>query len=169
MPTTPKTDTKEDKTIQSIGQLVGSVSSIASSLESLGVEIPKGFSDMMGYMQAIITIMQAIQTMQTVGSILGIFGNGGIVPKAATGMVVPGNSFSGDNLRMIGVNSGEVILNRAQQGNLASQLHDGNSQQQVLQPYVSGENILLGVNNHLRRSGQGEIVTTSMLRRMGVI
>ena len=36
------------------------------------------------------------------------------------------------------------------------------------QPYLTGDVILLGVNNYLGRSGQGEIVTTSMLRRAGV-
>lgn len=165
---TTKTEEKID-TKKEIGELLSSVSTIANSLTDLGVEIPKGFTDMLGYMQAVITILEAIQTINTVGSLLGVFSQGGIVPKAATGMVVPGNSFSGDSLRMIGVNSGEVVLNRAEQGNLLSQLYDGGGQQQILQPYVSGENILLGVNNHLRRSGQGEIVTTNMLRRLGVI
>ena len=60
------------------------------------------------------------------------------------------------------LNSGELVLNKAQQGNLASQLSGRNSGY-AAQPYVSGEMILLGTNNYLRRSGQGEIVTTKML------
>lgn len=104
--------------------------------------------------------------------------NGGIVPKAANGIVVPGNSFSGDRLRMpildgggmIGVNSGEVILNRAQQGNLAAQLEGGGmAGGGVMQPYVDGEKIFLGMNNTSKRMGRGEIVTTSTLRRLGLI
>ena len=93
----------------------------------------------------------------------------------AEGGMIKGNSYSGDNLMamgpngLIGLNAGELVLNRAQQGNLAAQL-EGNSGGNVsVQPYVSGENIYLGVSNHLRRSGQGEIVTTSMLRRMGLM
>lgn len=85
----------------------------------------------------------------------------------AEGGMIKGNSFSGDNLRMpvvgggmIGVNSGELILNRVQQGVLADALSEPPSSIQGGNPYVSGENIYLGINNYLRRSGRGEIVTT---------
>jgi hypothetical protein len=84
-------------------------------------------------------------------------------------MLIPGNSFSGDNLRMpvdggqgwIGVNSGELILNKAQQNNLANALSDDESRSVGGgTPYVQGELIYLGVNNYLKRSGRGEIVTS---------
>lgn len=85
----------------------------------------------------------------------------------AEGGMIKGNSYSGDNLRMpvvgggmIGVNSGELILNRVQQGVLADALSEPPSSIQGGNPYVSGENIFLGINNYLRRSGRGEIVTT---------
>ena len=91
------------------------------------------------------------------------------------GGIVKGNSYSGDNMlgqvdgeRFVGLNAGEVVLTRAMAGNLASQLEGGNAQGGASQPYATGEVIYLGMNNHLRRSGQGEIVTTSMLRRMGL-
>jgi len=96
-----------------------------------------------------------------------LFAGGGIVPKAANGMIIPGNSLSGDNLRMpildgggfIGVNSQEVILNRAQAGNLASQLEGAAKQQGGGgTPYVSGEQIYLGLSNWGRRTGRGELV-----------
>ena len=88
----------------------------------------------------------------------------------AQGGIVEGNSYSGDNLRGsdFGIDAGELILNRAQQGNLASQL-SGNSGGASFQPYVTGEYIFLGANNHTRATGQGEIVTTGMLRNMGLI
>ena len=67
------------------------------------------------------------------GGTIPKFADGGLIGRAAGGIMIPGNSMSGDNLRlpvdggrgMIGVNSGELILNRAQQGNLASQLEGG--------------------------------------------
>ena len=91
------------------------------------------------------------------------------------GGIVKGNSYSGDNMlgqvdgrQFVGLNAGEVVLTRAMAGNLASQLEGGNAQVGATQPYATGEVIYLGVSNHLRRSGQGEIVTTSMLRRLGL-
>jgi hypothetical protein len=85
----------------------------------------------------------------------------------ANGGVIPGNSLSGDNLRGItpdgtvyGLNSQEIILNRAQQGNLASQLEGGAAAGTESQPYVFGEQIFLGLNSYLMRSGMGEIVTS---------
>lgn len=99
-------------------------------------------------------------TISTVHSLTG-FANGGIVP---------GNSYSGDNVFGGGamVNSGELVLNKAQQGNLASQLTDSAVQGFGGQPYVEGEKIFLGMNNSSRRMGRGEIVTTQTLRRMGL-
>lgn len=87
----------------------------------------------------------------------------------AHGGVIEGTSFSGDN-QWARVNAGETILNRAQTGVIASALQDSNrASNQPSSPYVNGELIFLGTNNHLKRSGQGEIVTTGMLRRMGIM
>ena len=90
---------------------------------------------------------------------------------AASGMMIPGNHPSGDMLRMpvdggqgwIGVNSGELILNRSQQGILAGALEQARQESYGGgggTPYVQGELIYLGVNNYLKRSGRGEIVTS---------
>lgn len=88
--------------------------------------------------------------------------------KFAEGGVVGGNSYSGDRL-MAYVNSGETILNRRQAQTVLDGLQGAGQQGgSSSTPYVSGENIVLGVNNYFGRSGQGEIVTTSMLRRAGI-
>lgn len=87
----------------------------------------------------------------------------------AHGGVIEGTSFSGDN-QWARVNAGETILNRAQSGVIASALQDsGRDSGYSSAPYVTGETIILGANNHLKRSGQGELVTTSMLKRMGLL
>ena len=107
------------------------------------------------------------------GGIVPTFANGGLIWKAAGGMLIPGNSFSGDNLRLpvdggrglIGVNSGELILSRAQQGNLASQLNGGGTQNIQLEAVISGEQILLVQNNRGRRTGKGEIVQSNKRRQ----
>lgn len=75
------------------------------------------------------------------------------------GGIVPGNSFTGDNLTA-SVNSGELILSRAQQANLAPLLEGERVNAESSKPYVTGENIYLGLNNFLRKTGRGEIVTS---------
>lgn len=98
--------------------------------------------------------------------------------KFAEGGIVKGNSYSGDNILMpidggrggfAGLNAGEVVLNASQQNMLAQNLTNNGGEISDVRPYTTGENIILGINTHFRRSGQGEIVTTSMLRRMGLI
>ena len=80
----------------------------------------------------------------------------------ANGGIVPGNSFSGDNLRTsdYGINSGELILNKAQQNNLAMALEDRGGVGES-QPYILGEQIYLGLQAYLMRSGMGEMVTSN--------
>lgn len=91
-------------------------------------------------------------TISTIHSLTG-FAEGGIVP---------GNSFSGDNLHTVdyGINSGELILNRSQQSTIASALMDADNARggYAGAPYVTGEKIVLGINNYARRSGRGELV-----------
>ena len=79
----------------------------------------------------------------------------------AEGGEVKGNTFSGDQIP-VAVNAGEVILTRAQQGNLAEQLEDRESISGFGgTPYVTGEQIYLGLNNYLKGAGLGQIVTSN--------
>jgi hypothetical protein len=180
-PKKEKDDNKDDKKDDSIGkdvtQIVKSVGSIMQGVSSLGIDVPAGITKVLGVMQLILGIMSAIQTILVVMGVkssIPFFANGGLVGRAAGGMLIPGNSFSGDNLRMpvadggvIGLNSGELILNKAQQDTIASQLE--NQQVATMQPYVDGEKIFLGMNNTSQRMGRGEIVTTQTLKRLGLI
>jgi hypothetical protein len=79
----------------------------------------------------------------------------------AQGGIVKGNTYSGDQIYggAAMVNAGELVLNRAQQSTLAAQLGSGGDSQPV-RPYVSGEQIFLGLNSYLKRSGRGEIMTS---------
>ena len=85
------------------------------------------------------------------------FANGGVV-HAASGFRVPGNTYSMDQVPAM-LNSGEVVLNRAQAGNIASQLNDGNTRGGYQPSHISGEQIYLAMNRYLMRTGRGEIVT----------
>lgn len=110
-----------------------------------------------------------ISTISAIKSATG-YANGGVVNYNGGGGVIPGNSYTGDNLRMIGVNSGEIIMNTAQQNNVASALLSRQQGGAVdVRPWVDGEKVYLGMNNTLQRKGKGEIVTTSMLRQKGIL
>lgn len=75
----------------------------------------------------------------------------------ANGGIIPGNNYN-DGLTA-NVSSGELILNRAQQGNLAQQLSDGGGGGGMRPSWISGEQIYVAMNRYTRRTGRGEIVT----------
>ena len=169
---------------------IGGVSQIASGLKQMGIKVPEEIEKAIAVMQGVMTVINGVQTVMEVlgttamatntvalsantaalvaltaavnvntGTNLIPFHNGGIVPHAATGMVIPGNDYA-DRTPVL-ASSGELILNKAQQGNLASMLEGGNRGGGYQgTPYVEGEKIFLGINNFLRRSGRGEIVTS---------
>ena len=159
-----------------LGGLAGGMSQVVGGLEKLGIEVPQGIKNVIGGMQGIATILTGIASIVTAiqaitmvntfklfrnGGIVPAFKTGGIVPHAAIGYEVPGHDYSDTTPVM--VSSGELILNRSQQGNLASQLEQARQESYGGgggTPYVQGELIYLGVNNYLKRSGRGEIVTS---------
>ena len=86
----------------------------------------------------------------------------------AEGGMIKGNSYSGDNIlgvnnstgELVGLNAGEIVLNRAAQGNLAASLQgSGGGFNGQIVGMIEGENIVLVANRYFKRSGQGEIVT----------
>jgi hypothetical protein len=156
--TTKLDEKKNDANLQDITSNVGSM---LSSLENIGIEIPKGFAQTFGVLQTITTILTAIQTIEAVGAFLGIFANGGTV-KAANGLV-PGHSFSGDNIPAM-LNSGETVLTRAQSSNLVSMLNNNGMGTLQMETYLSGEDIRFVINNNGRRTGVGEMVTSKVRR-----
>lgn len=152
------TQLSESEQVKQMSAMVGGIQQMVGGISQLGIEIPEGFQSMLSGLQGVMTILQAIQTINTVGHVLGLFRNGGIVPHAATGLMVPGNDFSDSTPVM--VSSGELILNKAQQNAVAQGLREERGGGYDGIPYVDGEKIYLGMNNFLRRSGRGEIVTS---------
>ena len=152
---------REVSLTKEIGNIAGGVSSIMGGIESLGIDLPQGMKDVVNGIQGVISILTgissiitAIQTISTAN--LFKLAGGGVV-RAASGFV-SGNNFSGDMVPAL-LNSGEVVLNRAQQGNLVSQLSDSQRTPGPQLAQVSGEQIYIAMSNYLRRSGKGEMVT----------
>lgn len=169
----PEEEKNEKTMVGELQKITGGVQGMLSGLNQLGVEIPEGLGNVISGISGVLSVLQSInmivgtiQTIETVGTFLGIFGNGGIVPHAAAGFTVPGHDFA--DRTPIMAQSGELILNRVQQGNLVSQMNGVSGGSIDVQPWVDGEKIFLGMNNTSRRMGKGEIVTTSMLRSRGL-
>ena len=159
-----------------IGTFSGLISTYAS-LKAAALQAGVAQSGAMPPPYNIIMIASTVAALASAMATVSSFAQGGIVGHAAGGMLIPGNSLSGDRLRMpvidtggyAGVNSGELILNKAQSNVIASVLDGQGQQTSALQPYVDGEKIFLGMNNTSKRMGRGEIVTTGMLRKLGLM
>lgn len=88
----------------------------------------------------------------------------------AEGGMIKGNSYSGDNLMamgpngLIGLNAGEIVLNKSQQNNIASQLQGNPMGGMNLTATIRGEQIRLALNNNGRRTGRGEYVQSRNVR-----
>ena len=169
--TDKKDKKKDDKSFsKEFSNIVGGVSSIASGIQQMGVEMPKELQSVLGVLSGISSIMTGITALLTLIQIdtkttavastadaIIPFANGGIVPHAASGILM-GRSFSGDNIGNVRLNAGELVLNKAQQYTLSQQLTDGGFSGVQLDTVIGAEEIRLVLNNNGRRTGRGEYV-----------
>ena len=171
---------------------IGAMSQLTGGLQSMGIKIPDGVTKLINFGQGLIQVIQSVQALISIFSTstvamqtssIGLntaalianttalgansatnfipFARGGIV-RAAGGHMFGGNNFSGD-LIPAAVNSGELILNRAQQGNVASQLEGmGTLNNLSLSTEVNGETLRFVLNANGRRTGRGEMVTSNI-------
>ena len=158
-----KEEKKEVKLLGEVGNIAGGVSGVFSGIEQLGVELPEGLKNVLngvttviGILSSIATIVTAIEAISAADTIIP-FHTGGVARAAGGLNVVPGNW--GHDMVPALLQSGEVVLNRAQQGNLSAQLANNNAGMQ-LTATLRGEDIQLSINNRSRRRGRGEYVTT---------
>lgn len=142
----------EDPTARIAGTLMQAVATLALSYAEAVAQAAKlGPVAWMAFgATGLATLLSTTSTIK--GITKGGFAEGGIIP---------GNYYN-DQLSTAnyGLSSGELILNKAQQGNLASQLSGGLGRMQ-LTAVVTGEQLRLVLNSNGRRTGRGEYVTTN--------
>ena len=149
-----------------VDQVVGVINGVSQVISGIGTLISLfGAGAMTANTTAVSLNTAAIGGLiaaiefNTASNFIPFFAGGGIVPHAANGYFVGGNSFSGDNTPIM-ANAGELVLSKSQQGVLASMLTDEERGGGNAQPYLDGEKIYLGLQAYMRRSGLGEIVTS---------
>ena len=82
----------------------------------------------------------------------------------AEGGIVKGNSYSGDNMMfggdgLYGLNAGELVLTKAQQGSLAQSLQNGGGQTVRVVGKLAGKDLFICAENWAKSVGKGEFVT----------
>ena len=102
---------------------------------------------------ASIPILGPIMAIAAVGSIIAAFAS---IPKFASGGIIGGSSFIGDNL-IARVNSGEMILNGTQQRNLFNLLDGkgnvaGSSGEVVFK--IAGKDLVGTLNNQMSKTNK---------------
>ena len=87
----------------------------------------------------------------------------------ANGGVVKGSSYSGDNIHalvdgseLVGLNAGEIVLNAAQQSNVAQSLQGAGLQNLRLSTEIDAESIKIILNNNGERTGNGEYIKATL-------
>jgi hypothetical protein len=179
-------DRDEKKLTEQISKLTSGISSITGGIKAMGFNLPNEVEQVIGVVQGVMAVIEGVNSVISIfgstsmalntialdantAALWAVAGTnlipglarGGIVPHAAGGYLIPGNNNSGDNVFAGGawVNSGELVLSKAQQGNLASQLSGNGLQNLHLTATVHAEQIRLALNNNGQRTGRGELVT----------
>ena len=184
---------KQENSMDKLAKGVGAISNITGALQNMGLKLPEGLTKTISVIQSLISIIQSVQTIisifstgsqvantaavtanaaattalttamwANVGTSWIPFAHGGIAKRAANGFV-GGNNYSGDIIP-IAVNSGELILNRAQQGNLASQLSGMGMGNMRLSCKVNAKDMEFVLNHQAGDTSRGRYVTSKRNR-----
>ena len=159
-----KKDKEQDvDAFKEIVTITTGVGDIVSNLENLGISVPEGIQKVMGgistvvsvltTISAIVSAIQAIQSASSIMDFIPFFARGGVVPKAADGYYVPGSRMSGDTTPIL-ANAGELILNRAAQGNLVSALSGSQASSGPVSAIIDADTIRVVLQNGARKRGK---------------
>ena len=147
----------EDPAAKVMGTIAQAIASIALGYAQATVQAGETGGPWAWIAFAASGLATMLSTISAIHSATG-YAQGGIVDGRGGGFV-PGNTFSGDNVGNVFLDSGELILNKSQQNSLANVLTGNPMSSMRLSAVVSGEQILLVANRTTRRQGRGELVT----------
>ena len=158
------TDNSQIQSLTSMASLLGSINSLtgegASGWLSYASTVMQAIAQMIPQINALATANSAaaasgaaasVSSIPIVGWIMAGAAVASVIaaiasaPKFATGGFVPGTSYSGDRVPIM-ANSGELILNKVQQGNLFRMLNEGGAYGRGSEIRVTGELVGRGSN-----------------------
>lgn len=138
----------EDPAAKAAGTVISAIANIA-----LGFGMATAQASELGPYGWIAYVAAGLATMATAISTIH-----SLTGYAEGGFVRGNNSYSGDNVPIM-ANEGELVLTKAMQGNLASQMRDNGGFGDNFHAVLTGENIHIVHSRYLKRTGQGELVT----------
>ena len=145
-----------------VGAIVANTAAVTANTAALGGSTVAGAAGGTAGLAGLGYAGLAIGGLALVGSLFDLFHNGGIV-HAAMGYTVPGN-YGYDAVPAM-LTSGELVLNRAQQGVLADALQSGGGNGNLrLETYVSGRDLRIVLNNESQGRLKGKYVTSNNVR-----
>ena len=135
--------------VSSVGQAVQAYTQLAAAAQvAATAEAAAETPTVWGKISAVATVLTAFASMISQVHSMNSYAEGGIVPGR--------NWNDGITAR---VSSGEMVINEADQKRLYDSIHSGNLGGGGSAPAViTGEQIVLAVNNYGRRTNQGELV-----------
>ena len=141
----------ENKGVQAMGNVMSAIGSVAGGIMDF-IQIKQAAAAASGtasaaglpYPYNLAAIASVVATIVSVFSNIKSMAAG----KFAEGGIVGGTSYSGDKLFAM-VNSGEMILNKRQQGNLANMIGGGGGQVEF---HISGDSLVGVLSNKQRKT-----------------
>ena len=152
------------QSLNSMASLLGSINTLtgegASGWLSYASTVMQAIAQMIPQINALATAQSQAAVANTLSSVTSIPVVGWLMagaavasviaamanaPKFATGGIVPGTSYYGDRVPIM-ANSGEMILNKMQQGNLFRMLNEGGAYGRGSEIHVTGEFVTRGSN-----------------------
>ena len=145
----------EDPAAKVVGTIAQAIASIALGFAQATVKDSK--LGVWGWIAAVSGgLATMISAISAIHSATG-YANGGVVDGRGGGFV-GGMAYSGDNVGNVRLDSGELVLNRAQQTNLANSLQENGGGKMEIVGVLTGENVVLMADRWGRRTGRGELL-----------